>query len=327
MSTIWRRWGTLPLMVRLAAVSLLTPVLLFTLPTSLQQRLFTWGEVGFWARVWVVLGMTHLTIVSVTLYLHRSMTHQAVAFHSTVSHVLRLWLWLTTGMVTRQWVAVHRKHHAKVETEDDPHSPHMAGIGTILLWGADLYRATIRSGGQALLDRYAPLVHSASGANLPNDAIENGLYTPYSWVGPTLLLAVLMSLFGPWGASMWVVVVLWIPITAAGVINGIGHYFGYSHKWRNPQFKPHGSEDPKENEPFLPVAGNSLNIVPIGILIGGEELHHGHHAYPTSARFSCVWWEFDIGWLYIRLLESAGLATVRRTGHIQTPLLDAYDIG
>jgi|JI8StandDraft_1071087.scaffolds.fasta_scaffold57264_3 stearoyl-CoA desaturase (delta-9 desaturase) len=327
MSTIWRRWGTLPLMVRLAAVSLLTPVLILTISSTWQQRLFTWGDVGLWARVWVVLGMTHLTIVSVTLYLHRSMTHQAVAFHPAVSHVFRLWLWLTTGMVTRQWVAVHRKHHAKVETVDDPHSPHIAGIGTILLWGADLYRATIRTGGQALLDRYAPLVHSASGADLPNDALENGLYTPYSWMGPTLLLALLVALFGPWGATMWVVVVLWIPITAAGVINGVGHYFGYSHFWHNPQYNPREYLNELSGDPFVQVDGKSLNIFPLGILIGGEELHHGHHAYPTSAKFSCVWWEFDLGWLYIRLLEILGLATVRRTGHIQTPIPDIDILG
>lgn len=327
MSTIWRRWGTLPLMVRLAAVSLLTPTLFFIIPSTWQQRLFTWGEVGFWARVWVVLGMTHLTIASVTLYLHRSMTHQAVAFHPVVSHVFRLWLWLTTGMVTRQWVAVHRKHHAKVETVDDPHSPQELGIGRVLLWGADLYRGTIRTGGEALLDRYAPLVHSTSGASLPNDALEYGLYTPYSWVGPTLLLAILVALFGPWGACMWVVVVLWIPITAAGVINGLGHYVGYVHLWHNPRFRSYESQDIDEAEPILLVAGNSLNIVPFGILIGGEELHHGHHAYPTSARFSCVWWELDLGWLYIRLLEILGLATVRRTGHIQTPIPDVDMLG
>ena len=235
----------------------------------------------WWGYVVVTLVLTHITIASVTIYLHRSQAHRGLDLHPLVSHFLRFWLWLTTGMVTKEWVAIHRKHHAKVETADDPHSPQTRGINTVLLRGAELYRGESKI--QDTLDKY--------GHGTPNDWIERNIYTPFSWQGVGMMLAIDLALFGPIGATIWAVQMLWIPITAAGVINGIGHYWGY----RN-----------------FACADASTNIVPWGILIGGEELHNNHHAYGTSAKLSSRWFEFDIGWMYIRILESLRLATVRK---------------
>jgi stearoyl-CoA desaturase (delta-9 desaturase) len=235
----------------------------------------------WWGYVLVALALTHVTIASVTIYLHRSQAHRGLDLHPIVSHFFRLWLWLTTGMVTKEWVAIHRKHHAKVETEDDPHSPQTRGIRKVLLEGAELYRMEAKN--------EATLAHYGHGA--PDDWIERKLYTPYSWQGVGVMLLIDLVLFGPIGATIWAVQMLWIPITAAGIINGIGHYWGY----RN-----------------FACADASTNIVPWGILIGGEELHNNHHAYGSSAKLSSRWYEFDIGWMYIRMLEMVGLAKVRK---------------
>ena len=235
----------------------------------------------WWGYVVVTLALTHVTIAAVTIYLHRSQAHRGVDLHPVVSHFFRFWLWLTTGMVTKEWVAIHRKHHAKVETDEDPHSPQTRGIGVVLSRGAELYREESKV--TETLDKY--------GHGTPADWIERNLYTPFSWQGVALMLITDLVLFGPIGATIWAVQMLWIPITAAGIINGIGHYWGY----RN-----------------FACADASANIVPWGILIGGEELHNNHHAYGTSAKLSSRWFEFDIGWMYIRMLEIAGLATVRK---------------
>ena len=235
----------------------------------------------WWGYVLVALGLTHVTIASVTIYLHRSQAHRGLDLHPIASHFFRLWLWLTTGMVTKEWVAIHRKHHAKVETDEDPHSPQTRGIRKVLLEGAELYR--IEAKNEATLAGY--------GHGAPDDWIERKLYTPYSWQGVGVMLLIDLALFGPIGATIWAVQMLWIPVTAAGIINGIGHYWGY----RN-----------------FACADASTNIVPWGILIGGEELHNNHHAYGTSAKLSSRWYEFDIGWMYIRILDMLGLAKVRK---------------
>jgi stearoyl-CoA desaturase (delta-9 desaturase) len=238
-------------------------------------------DLPWWGYVVVTLVLTHVTIAAVTIYLHRSQAHRALDLHPMVSHFFRFWLWLTTGMVTKEWVAIHRKHHAKVETPDDPHSPQTRGIKTVLLRGAELYRAESRNA--ETMAKY--------GRGTPDDWMENNVYTPYSWQGVGLMLAVNLVLFGPIGATIWAVQMMWIPVTAAGIINGIGHYWGYR---------------------TFACADTSANIVPWGIIIGGEELHNNHHAYGTSAKLSSQWYEFDIGWMYIRLLQSCGLATVRK---------------
>ena len=235
----------------------------------------------WWGYVVVALVLTHITIASVTIFLHRSQAHRGLDLHPVASHFFRFWLWMTTGMVTKEWVAIHRKHHAKVETPDDPHSPQTRGIRTVLLRGAELYREESKI--QETLDKY--------GHGTPSDWIERNVYTPFSWQGVALMLIIDLALFGPIGATIWAVQMLWIPITAAGIINGIGHYWGY----RN-----------------FACADASMNIVPWGILIGGEELHNNHHAYGTSAKLSSRWYEFDIGWMYIRILKSMRLATVRK---------------
>jgi stearoyl-CoA desaturase (delta-9 desaturase) len=235
----------------------------------------------WWGYVVVALVFTHITIAAVTIYLHRSQAHRGLDLHPTVSHFFRFWLWLTTGMVTKEWVAIHRKHHAKVETADDPHSPQTRGINKVFWEGAELYRDEAKV--HETLDKY--------GLGTPDDWIERNVYTRHSWEGVGLMLVVNLALFGPLGATIWAVQMAWIPITAAGIINGIGHYWGY----RN-----FSCEDA------------SRNIVPWGILIGGEELHNNHHAYGTSAKLSSRWYEFDLGWAYIRTLEFFGLATVRK---------------
>ena len=238
-------------------------------------------DLPWWGYVVVALVMTHVTIASVTIFLHRAQAHRGLDLHPLVSHFFRFWLWLTTGMVTKEWVAIHRKHHAKVETVDDPHSPMTRGIKTVLLQGAELYRAESRN--METMAKY--------GLGTPDDWIERNLYTRFSWQGVGLMLAVNLVLFGPIGATIWAVQMMWIPVNAAGIINGIGHYWGY----RN-----------------FACADTSTNIVPWGIFIGGEELHNNHHAYGTSAKFSSQWYEFDLGWMYISILSALKLATVRK---------------
>jgi stearoyl-CoA desaturase (delta-9 desaturase) len=222
-----------------------------------------------------------VTIVGVTVYLHRCQAHRALDLHPVVAHFFRFWLWLTTGMITRQWVGVHRRHHARCETPEDPHSPQVLGLRKVLWQGAELYRDAARD--QALVDRYAH--------GVPDDWIERNLYSRYNFLGVSLLLVLFFVLFGIQGIAAWAVQMIWIPFFAAGVINGVGHYWGY----RNFQ-----SPDA------------ATNISPWGILIGGEELHNNHHAFPSSARLSARCWEFDIGWMYIRILALLGLARVRR---------------
>ncbi|MDH3532428.1 MAG: fatty acid desaturase [Gammaproteobacteria bacterium] len=234
-----------------------------------------------WAYVGVALLFTHITIAAVTIFLHRHQAHRAVALHPVVSHFFRFWLWLTTAMVTREWVAVHRKHHAKCETPDDPHSPQTRGLAKVLFQGLSLYVAECRNA-----ETVATFGHGT-----PDDWIENNLYTRFRDLGLVVMFVVDALLFGWVGVIIFVVQMLWIPFWAAGVINGIGHYWGY----RN-------FETPDA----------SRNIIPVGLLIGGEELHNNHHAYRQSARFSNKPWEFDIGWFYIRVLARLGLARVER---------------
>lgn len=238
-------------------------------------------DLPWWGTLLATLALTHITIASVTIYLHRHQAHRALELHPFVSHFFRFWLWLTTGMVTREWVAIHRKHHAKCETREDPHSPQVLGIFKVLSEGAELYQQEARH--PETLLRY--------GRGTPDDWIERHLYTRYQTLGIVSMLLIDMALFGPIGLTVWAVQMLWIPFFAAGVINGIGHYLGYRSF----------------------VTGDaSRNIVPWGILIGGEELHNNHHAYSHSARLSNRWWEFDIGWMYIRLLGLMRLARVHK---------------
>lgn len=239
-------------------------------------------DMPWWGYIAVTLIFTHITIASITIYLHRHSAHRALELHPIPSHFFRFWLWLTTGMVTKQWTAVHRKHHAKCETKDDPHSPIVYGIKKVLTEGSELYREEAKN--EETLKRY--------GYGTPDDWLEKNIYSKHSAKGVALMLIIDVLLFGPIGITMWAVQMLWAPIFAAGIVNGVGHYWGY----RNFQ-----AEDA------------SRNIVPWGILIGGEELHNNHHAYATSARLSNKWYEFDIGWLYIRILEMAGLAKVKKT--------------
>lgn len=235
----------------------------------------------WWGYVVMVLATTHVTIAAVTIFLHRHQAHRALDLHPIASHFFRFWLWLTTGMVTKEWAAIHRKHHAKCETQDDPHSPQIYGIRKVLLEGTELYRAESKN--TETMRRY--------GHGTPDDWLERHVYAKHSAAGVTILLLLELALFGPIGATLWAVQMLWIPVFAAGVVNGLGHYWGY----RNFQ-----STD------------TSTNIVPWGILIGGEELHNNHHAYATSAKLSNKWYEFDIGWLYIRVLAALGLASVKK---------------
>ena len=239
-------------------------------------------DATWWQVLAYTLVATHITIAAVTIFLHRSQAHRALDLHPAVMHFFRAWLWLTTGMVTKEWVAIHRKHHAKCETEDDPHSPQTRGIKTVLLTGSELYRHEAKN--QETLAKF--------GHGTPDDWIERNLYTRYSWQGVGLCLLVNLFLFGAIGAAVWAVQMLWIPITAAGIINGIGHWWGYR-----------SFEAPDA----------STNISPWGIIIGGEELHNNHHTYPTSAKLSVKPYEFDLGWAYIRGLEMLGLASVKKT--------------
>ncbi len=249
-------------------------------------------DLPWWGLVLVALGLTHITIVSVTIFLHRHQAHHALDLHPAVSHFFRLWIWLTTGMLTKEWAAVHRKHHAKCDTPEDPHSPQILGINRVLWTGVFLYVKEARK--PETLERY--------GRGTPDDWLERNLYSRFKILGLVLMGVVDIILFGivP-GLLILAIQIAWIPFWAAGVINGIGHYWGYRH-WSTPDA--------------------STNIVPLGILIGGEELHNNHHAYPTSAKLSNKWYEVDLGWIYIRVLEALGLAKVKHvapTPHFAAP--------
>jgi stearoyl-CoA desaturase (delta-9 desaturase) len=226
------------------------------------------------------LVMVQITIACVTLYLHRGQTHRAVQFHPAVNHFMRFWLWLTTGMVTKQWVAIHRRHHQKSDQEGDPHSPQIYGIKTVLFKGWKLYHEASKD--TAMVDSLSK--------DCPNDWIERNLYSAHSRSGILLMLVIDLLLFGPWGLLVWGIQMIWIPLWAAGVINGLAHWVGY----RNTDTKD-----------------TSRNLLPIAIWIGGEELHNNHHSDGAKAKFSQKWYEFDIGWMYICILQRLRLATVR----------------
>ncbi|HET7776300.1 MAG TPA: fatty acid desaturase [Azospira sp.] len=238
-------------------------------------------DLPWWGVLLAALGMTHVTIAAVTIFLHRHQAHRALELGAVPSHFFRGWLWLTTGMVTKEWAAIHRKHHAKCDTGDDPHSPQVKGLWKVLSQGAELYRAEAANG--ETLSRY--------GHGTPDDWIERRLYARYPILGVSLMLVLDVLLFGALGLTVWAVQMVWIPFWAAGVINGLGHYWGY----RN-----------------FSCSDASTNLLPWGILVGGEELHNNHHAFATSAKLSNKWYEFDIGWFYIRLMEILGQARVKK---------------
>ena len=239
-------------------------------------------NIAWWQIILFALGMTHITMISVTVFLHRHQAHRALDLHPIASHFFRFWLWLTTGQVTKEWAAIHRKHHAKCEQADDPHSPHIHGIKKVLTQGAELYRAESKN--KETMARY--------GHGTPDDWIERNLYTRFSWQGVGLMMIIDLALFGAGGLAVWALQMAWTPIMAAGIINGAAHFWGY----RN-----------------FEAPDASTNISPWGIIIAGEELHNNHHTYPTSAKLSVKPYEFDIGWLYIRVLETLGLAHVKKT--------------
>jgi len=238
-------------------------------------------DLPWWGYLLATLALTHITIGSVTIYLHRHQAHRALELHPLAAHFFRFWLWLTTGIVTKEWAAIHRKHHAKCETAEDPHSPVILGIKKVLLQGYELYRK--EAANQETLSKY--------GVGTPSDWLENHLYSKHNKLGIVIMLAIDLLLFGPIGLTIWAVQMAWIPINAAGIINGAGHFWGY----RN-----------------YACADASTNLIPWGIFIGGEELHNNHHAYASSAKLSSKWYELDIGWLYIRILASIKLAQVKK---------------
>jgi len=240
------------------------------------------------------LVLTQVTIFGVTVYLHRHQAHRALDLHPVIAHFFRFWLWMTTGMVTREWVAIHRKHHAKCETAEDPHSPQVLGLGKVMWQGAELYQQEADNRGT--LERYGHLT--------PDDLLERRVYSRFPWLGISLMLLLDITLFGIAGLALWAVQMAWIPFWAAGVINGVGHYWGY----RNYES-----------------ADAARNILPWGLIIGGEELHSNHHAFPTSARFSSKWWEFDLGWSFIRLLSLLGLAKVKRLAPRKAQILECKE--
>jgi stearoyl-CoA desaturase (delta-9 desaturase) len=242
-------------------------------------------EWPWWAYVLVALAFTHITIAAVTLYLHRHQTHRALDLHPVVAHFFRFWLWLTTGMATKGWVAAHRKHHARVETVEDPHSPKVVGIRKVLWEGTELYRAAATD----------PQVLARYGHSTPDDWLERQVYSGHPTAGIVLMLIINLALFGALGLTIWAVQMMWIPFFAAGVINGIGHHWGY----RN-----------------FEVGDASTNIIPWGLLIGGEELHNNHHAFASSAKFSSKCWEFDLGWCYIWILQLLRLARVKKVAPV-----------
>ncbi len=257
------------------------------LDSSLFQTALNWlahGVLGlaWWQVLLIGLVLTHITIVSVTLYLHRHSAHRALDLHPAVQHFFRFWLWMTTGMTTKAWTAIHRKHHAKCERAEDPHSPQIFGLRKVMWQGAELYRA--EASNEETLRRY--------GHGTPDDWVERHVYSRWSVLGVSLMLVIDLVLFGALGAALWAMQMAWIPFWAAGIVNGVGHYWGY----RN-----------------FEAQDASTNLVPWGILIGGEELHNNHHTYPTSARFSVKPYEFDIGWMYITLLGKLGLASPKKT--------------
>ncbi len=230
-----------------------------------------------------LLVMTHITIVCVTLYLHRGQTHRGIEFHPALSHFMRFWLWLTTGMVTKEWVAIHRKHHQNSDKEGDPHTPHLFGIWFILFAGVWCYIESAKD--KEMINRY--------GVGTPDDWIERNIYSKFPYAGIVLMLAISLLLFGWWGIWFWGVQMIWIPFWAAGVINGLGHYYGY----RN-----YDSKD------------KSTNIIPWGVVIGGEELHNNHHGEPANPKLSRKWLEFDVGWMWFKLFNKLGLAWERKDG-------------
>jgi stearoyl-CoA desaturase (Delta-9 desaturase) len=229
--------------------------------------------------------VTHITILCVTLYLHRSQAHRGVTFNPILSHLMRFWLWLTTGMVTSQWVAIHRKHHQRSDQEGDPHSPQIYGIWRVLFGGAFLYHDASKD--RAMVEKLS--------IGCPNDWIERNLYSTHSRLGILLMLVIDLVLFGPWGLLVWGIQMIWIPFWAAGVINGLAHWWGYRNTNTN---------------------DTSTNLIPWGIVIGGEELHNGHHADGANPKFSQRWWEFDEGWVIIKLLSLLGLAKIRTTNPV-----------
>ena len=253
---------------------------------SIWNAVVDWMANGLWDLSWwqlllYTLITTHFTIAGVTIYLHRSQAHRALDLGPVPSHFFRFWLWLGTGMVTKEWVAIHRKHHAKCETADDPHSPQTRGLGKVMREGAELYRAEARN--EETLRKY--------GHGTPDDWMERNIYR-HSVMGPSLMLILNVALFGVIGLSIWAVQMVWIPFWAAGVVNGVGHFWGY----RNYE-----------------ATDASTNLVPWGLIIGGEELHNNHHTFPTSAKFSVKPYEFDIGWVYISLMQKLGWAKVKKT--------------
>jgi len=243
-----------------------------------------WGLNG-WEVVLYTLIMTHISIVSVTLYLHRAMAHRAMDLHPALAHFFRFWLWLTTATITKEWVSIHRKHHAKCETEDDPHSPVVKGLKTVLLTGAELYKNEAEN--QETLDRY--------GKGCPDDWVESNVYQKYKFLGIFIMLGFNILMLGPIGITVWAIQMMWMPVHAAGIINGLGHAMGY----RN-----------------FECSDAATNISPVGIWIGGEELHNNHHTYPNSAKLSVKKWEFDIGWMYITIFKALGLIKNVRTGPV-----------
>lgn len=222
---------------------------------------------------------THITIICVTLFLHRGQAHRGIEFHPILEHFMRFWLWLTTGMVTKEWVAVHRKHHRYCEQGGDPHSPHVYGIWRVLFGGSFLYTDAKKD--TVMIAQY--------GVGTPNDRIEK-LYSNYPWLGITLLLLIDVLCFSWWGLLIWGIQMIWIPFWAAGVINGLGHWWGY----RNGKTKD-----------------NSKNIMPWGIIIGGECLHNNHHLDPANPKLSRRWFEFDIGWMWLTIFRCFGLAKLK----------------
>ncbi|MFZ4626097.1 MAG: DesA family fatty acid desaturase [Rhodoferax sp.] len=238
-------------------------------------------QLPWWQMILVTLVLTHITMISVTVFLHRHQAHRALDLHPIASHFFRFWLWMTTGQVTKEWASIHRKHHAKCEQPEDPHSPHVHGIKTVLLQGYELYRA--EAANLETMTRY--------GHGTPNDWLERNLYSGFSTLGVALMLVIDLALFGVAGLAVWAVQMMWTPVMAAGIINGAAHYWGY----RN-----------------FEAPDASTNISPWGILIAGEELHNNHHTYPTSAKLSVKPYEFDIGWAYISVMQVVGLAKVKK---------------
>ena len=239
-------------------------------------------DIAWWQIVLFALAVTHVTMISVTVFLHRHQAHRALDLHPIASHFFRLWLWMTTGQVTKEWAAIHRKHHAKCEQADDPHSPHVYGIKKVLTQGAELYR--VESKNLETMARY--------GHGTPDDWLERNVYTRFSWQGVGLMMIIDLYLFGAVGLAVWALQMAWTPIMAAGIINGAAHFWGY----RN-----------------FETTDASTNISPWGIIIAGEELHNNHHTYPTSAKLSVKPYEFDIGWMYISMMQAVGLAKVKKT--------------